>query len=279
LQCGGTCTAAELIFIFAHTGCLNMKLKTVLLLSSLLLGSWVNAEPLRIVSEEWPPFIYAENGHIKGADKDVTEYLLSQLGYQVEWSLMPWRRVLREAEDGSADAILDIAPHPIHLKTYLFTDEPLSSHETMLFYAMDRPLAYRNIDDLSGLVVGVSPGYLYNNHRFVTSDTFRREPAPTFEANLQKLVRGRVDLVALSRPVGVYTSRALGIDHRVSYHPIPLSHSEFYLAFNRTSTWEEPARAFSKALKAFKKTDAYSHILRQYHLESVDGKLTLATPD
>jgi polar amino acid transport system substrate-binding protein len=256
-----------------------MKLKTLLLLPSLLLGNWTWAEPLRIVSEEWPPFVYAENGHIKGADKDVTEHLLSQLGYQVEWSLMPWRRVLREVEDGSADAILDIAPHPTHLKTYLFTDEPLSSHETMLFYAVDRPLAFQNINDLTGLVIGVSPGYLYNNHRFITSDAFRRETAPTFEANLRKLVRGRVDLVAMSHPVGVYTSRALGINHRVGYHTTPLSHSEFFLVFNRTSTWEEPARAFSQALKAFKKTDEYSHILRKYDLQSVDGKLTLVIPD
>lgn len=64
-------------------------------------------------------------------------------------------------------------------------------------------------------------------------------------------------MVAMSRPVGLYTSRALGISHRISYHPEPLSHSDFYLAFHRAPAWEESARAFSQALKAFKTTEEY----------------------
>lgn len=253
-----------------------MKLHIWLLLPSLVLNTVVAADSLRIASEEWPPFIYAENGEIKGADKEITEHLLRQLGYQVEWNLKPWRRVLRDVEEGSADAILDIAPHPRHLDTYLFTTEPLSTHDTMLFHDLRRPYAFRNLDDLTGLIIGVSPGYLYNNDRFVTSDAFFREPAPTFEANMQKLVRGRIDMVAMSRPVGLYTSRALGISHRISYHPEPLSHSDFYLAFHRSPVWEEPARAFSQVLKAFKTTEEYKQILHRYRLESIDGKLTLS---
>lgn len=62
-----------------------MKLHIWLLLPSLVLNTFVAADSLRIASEEWPPFIYAENGEIKGADKEITEHLFRQLGYQVEW--------------------------------------------------------------------------------------------------------------------------------------------------------------------------------------------------
>lgn len=253
-----------------------MKLQAVLLLSSLLMvTATLYARPLHIVTEEWPPFIYLEDGEIRGADKEVTDHLLSELGYQVTWQLKPWRRVLREVASGEADAVLDIAPHPNYLETFLFTSEPLSSHETMLFHDKQRPYAFRSLEDLEGLVIGVSPGYLYNNDAFISSDAFFREPAPTFAANLQKLVRGRIDMAAMSHPVALYTSRALGISERISYHPQPLSQSDFFLAFHRAAHWEEPARAFSAALKAFKTTEEYQEILRSYQLENVDGKLTL----
>lgn len=253
-----------------------MKLRTALFLASLLLSTPSWAQPLRIVTEEWPPFIYAEDGVIKGADKEITEHLLSQLGYEVKWKLKPWRRALRDVEQGEADAILDIAPHPSHKATLLFTSEPLSSHETVLFHARGRPFTFSNLEDLTGLVIGVSPGYLYNHHLFVTSDAFFREPAPTFEANMQKLVRGRVDLVAMSRPVGLYTSQALGIDHLVDYHPTALSHSDFFLAFHRAPRWETAADAFSEALRAFKTSAKYNQTLAKYRLENTNGKLSLA---
>ncbi len=252
-----------------------MKLQICLFLASLTTMSVAWAESLRIVTEEWPPFVYVEDGIIKGADKEITEHLLAQLGYQVEWELKPWRRVLQDVEKGTADAVLDIAPHPDYLARFLFTSEPLSSHETVLFHDSRRPFAFDSLNDLTGLVIGVSPGYLYNNDDFIASDTFFREPAPSFAANFQKLLRGRVDMVAMSRPVGLYTSSILGITEQVGYHPLPLSQSNFYLAFHQAPRWQEPAQAFSQALRAFKHTEEYEQILQRYRLAVNDGTLTL----
>jgi len=254
-----------------------MKLRIRLLLASLLLDSVsAHAAPLRIVTEAWPPFIFAEKGEVKGADKEVADHILSRLGYQVSWRLTPWRRALRDVESGEADAILDIGPHQNYLTTFLFTTEPMSSHETMLFHDRRRPFAFRSLSDLAGLVIGVSPGYLYNNDEFISSEAFFREPAPTFEANMQKLVRGRIDMVAMSKPVGLYTSDALGISHQIRYHPMPLSQSDFFLAFTKAAGWAETAAEFSEALKVFKTTEQYQRILEKYRLESLNGTLTLA---
>lgn len=238
----------------------------------------VQATPIHIVSENWPPFIYSEQGEIKGADKEITDYVLSQLGYQATWDLMPWRRVLRDVATGAADAILDIAPHENYQDSYLFTGEPLSSHETVLFYDLRRPFAFNDLSDLNELVIGVSPGYLYNNAEFIHSEAFFRESAPSFEANFQKLLRGRVDMVAMSRPVGLYTSRAMGIENQIGFHSNPLSRRDFYLAFHRGEKWLELSEQFSEALRQFKTTDRYREILHKYGLELQGGSLGLAQP-
>lgn len=255
-------------------------MKFALLTAMLWMAACINvqASGLHIVSEDWPPFIYSQDGEIKGADKEVTEQVLSQLGYQVTWELMPWRRVLHDVAIGAADAILDIAPHDDHRDAYLFSDEPLSSHETVLFHDLRRPFAFQDLSDLEGLVIGVSPGYLYNNPAFIRSSAFFREPAPSFEANLQKLLRGRVDMVAMSRPVGIYTSRTLGIEDQIGFHKQPLSSSNFHLAFHRADEWQGPAEQFSQALRQFKNTERYQEILQKYGLETHDGLLSLSAP-
>ena len=54
-----------------------MMMRTSVFLVSLLFAATGSAAPLRIVTEAWPPFIYAEEGEIKGADKEITDRQLA----------------------------------------------------------------------------------------------------------------------------------------------------------------------------------------------------------
>ena len=230
------------------------------------------AAPLRIVSEEWPPYIFAKDGEIKGSDKEVADILLKQLGYQVSWELMPWRRALHTVQTGAADAVLDISPDAKRLEHFIFPDEPFSTNVTVLFYVSSRPFPFERLEDLRGLTIGVSPGYHYNNEEFMTADYFTREPAPTFESNLLKLVHGRIDMVVISRPAGIHTSKRLGIDDQVSYHSTPLSKGDYFLAFRRAPEFERLGEEFGQALRDFKQTDEYASIQHKYGL-GLDGQI------
>jgi hypothetical protein len=107
-----------------------------LTLLALLLCHPALAEPLHIVSEAWPPYIYEQNGELRGIDYDVSEKVLQQLGYNTRWQLMPWRRALHDTTQGAADAILDISPTPQRLHDLIFAQEPLSHSESVLSIAM-----------------------------------------------------------------------------------------------------------------------------------------------
>src|SRR5688572_20842809 len=161
----------------------------------LCLAFTARAEPLRIVTEAWAPYVYEDNGQPVGLDYEISAEVLRRLGVEVEWQFLPWKRCLLAFEQGQADGILDIFRIAEREPQMLFVDEPLSEVEFVLFYARQRPYPYRSLEDLRDLLIGTSPGYWYNDQAFRDSRLFSREEAPTHEANLGKLVRQRVDLV------------------------------------------------------------------------------------
>lgn len=241
-----------------------MKLYASLLTLCLLHSPAVLADSLRVVSEAWPPYVFEQDGKVLGADVEVADHVLRQLGHQTRWELMPWKRALRTVERGKADAILDLSLNEERRDTYLFPSEPLSTSDTVLFYHRDRPHTFEDIDDLTGLTIGISPGYAYANEAFMQAEHFIREPGPTLEANMRKLLRGRLDMVLMNRSVGLFIAHQLGADEQIVHHSNTISSGELYLAFHRSDALAPIAAAFGPALQAFKQTPEYAAILARY---------------
>lgn len=241
-----------------------MKLYASLLMLCLLHSPAVLADSLRVVSEAWPPYVFEQDGRYLGVDLEVAERVLEVLGHEVTWELLPWKRAVRTVSLGRAQAILDIVPSPERVETLIFPDEPLSTNDTVLFYHRDRPHRFETLADLSGLKIGVSPGYTYGNPEFMAATDFVRESAPTVEANIAKLLRGRLDMVAMDRRVGLNMVHELGIADQLEYHSRTLASGQLYLAFHRSDALAPIAAAFGPALRAFKQTPEYAAILARY---------------
>ncbi|WP_287028182.1 substrate-binding periplasmic protein [Pseudomonas sp. UBA6310] len=210
------------------------------------------ADPLRIVSEAWAPYVYEENGVVRGLDYELTATVLERLGITHELQLLPWKRSLAEFDEGRADAILDIFRNPDREQSMVFVDEPLSSSEFVLFYARQRPFPYSDLSSLKGRRIGVSPGYWYSNEAFRQSKDFIRENAPSHAANFGKLMLGRVDMVLIERRVGLYLAQQMGILDQLDYHRQPISHDDLYLALRRTPEFERLAARFTIELRKLK---------------------------
>ncbi len=191
-----------------------VQLLTALLL--LCLSVTAQAEKLRIVTEPWAPYVYEENGKMLGLDYETTAIVFKRLGIDVEWQFLPWKRCLAMLEQGLADGALDIFHSDERDALLLYPSEPLSDVEFVMFYANARPHPFRTLDDLGGLTVGTSPGYLYSQ-AFSESTLFKREAAPTHEANFGKVATGS-DRPAhhrpQSRPTCARTNAVGRPDHR-----------------------------------------------------------------
>ncbi|NBA96645.1 ABC transporter substrate-binding protein [Pseudomonas sp. R5(2019)] len=227
------------------------------------LSATAQAEKLRIVTEPWAPYVYLEDGKPKGIDYEVTALVFERLGIEVEWQFLPWRRCLAMLETGQADGVLDIFRTAQREDQLYYPSEPLSDVEFALFQANDRPHRVDRLEDLRGLTVGTSPGYTYSQ-AFRESTLFKREPAPTHEANFGKLERGRIDLLITDRRVGRLAIKTLGLEGRISELPIVMSREKQYLAVRRNVGMDLLAQRFAAELKRFKREPAYATLNARY---------------
>jgi polar amino acid transport system substrate-binding protein len=238
-----------------------LKLLTAALFTCLSLAAY--GEKLRIVTEPWAPYVYEEHGVMHGLDYETTVIVFQRLGVDVQWQFLPWKRCLAMLDQGHADGALDIFHSHDRDALLLYPSEPLSEVEFVMFYANERPHPAQSLDDLGGLTVGTSPGYLYGAP-FSDSALFSREPAPSHEANFGKLLLGRVDLLITDRRVGQHMIKTLGLEGKVSQAPIVVSRQQQYLAVRRGAGMDLLVQRFAAELKRFKQEPAYAALSAKY---------------
>ncbi|WP_338478811.1 transporter substrate-binding domain-containing protein [Pseudomonas trivialis] len=237
------------------------KLLNAALFTCLSLAAY--GETLRIVTEPWAPYVYDDKGTMRGLDYETTVIVFERLGVQVQWQFLPWKRCLAMLEQGHADGVLDIFRNHERDAQLLYPSEPLSTVEFVLFYANDRPHPARSLDDLAGLTVGTSPGYLYADS-FNDAPQFNREPAASHEANFGKLLLGRIDLAITDRRVGQHLIKSLALQDKVSQAPLVVNRQPQFLAVRRGAGMDLLVQRFAAELKRFKQEPAYAALSAKY---------------
>lgn len=220
-------------------------------------------ETLHIVTEPWAPYVYIENGKAHGLDYETTAIIFERLGIDVKWEFLPWKRCLSMLQQGQADGALDIFKRGERDDLLLYPSEPLSDVEWVLFYANARPHPFLTLNDLAGLTIGVSPGYLYSRE-FDASTVFTREPAPSHEANFGKLLLGRIDLVITDRMVGEHVLAQMHAQDQITQAPVVLGREPEYLALRRNAGMDLLVQRFGAELKRFKREPAYAELVARY---------------
>lgn len=221
------------------------------------------AEPLTVVTEPWPPYVYEASGTPVGFDYEVVASVFSKMGIDVQVRFYPWKRCVQMMREQQADAILDVGMNEARKKYLIYPDEPLSSSESVFFFLKSEPFTFNDLADLSGKTVGTSLGYQYSD-AFNTATHFSKEPVASIEQNFTKLLAGRIDLVIVNRSVGLFKSKEMGIGEVIDHTANPVSGGPLYLAFAKKAGAAELSARFAGELKRFKQTPAYRKIIDKY---------------
>ncbi|GFK33286.1 substrate-binding periplasmic protein [Vibrio cholerae] len=191
---------------------------------------------VRIASGEWPPFIGSDLPNYGFVGEIITQAFAKQ-GYQVEFQFLPWARAYAETQRGLYDATA-IWMHSAEREVDFFYSLPVSQEEFVFFYAVKKPFDWNTLTDLAPYKLG---GVL----------TMERDGLAA--KNLEKLAKGRVDVVPEEKHIGYYliNQQIPHLQDLITHHPTPFLTNSNYLLFPKQG-------ARSQEL-----LDAFNHYLAQ----------------
>lgn len=246
-------------------------LKFVLAVAWIVLSGLLHADTvvdsgrvISVVSEAWPPYISIESGKARGLEVEIAEEAFQLMAMRMEFEELPWQRALLRVQEQRADAILGIFQNADRQSYLYFPDEPLLETSYAVFSNQSKPVNYNGISDLSGLNVAVTRGYFYSQE-FSDATAIKKVEVTGVEQSLGMLALGRVDVVIDNRAVGLYFSNKMGINSKIYVSEKPLTPpNPHYIAFSMKAENKKLCEEFSLSLARFRKTDAYTELLKKY---------------
>ena len=177
-------------------------------------------------------------------------------GFEISFNYMPWKRTLEATRRGMYDATSywyyseQREPHFIHVG-------PVMREREVFFTRTDADIPeWNELEDLAGLRIGVVPGYTYTPQLWDLGESGRLilSEATSDEANLKKLLAGRIDVYPMSETAGWHLISELFSEEeqaRIRILDTPLVISGGYLLVSRSKPdAEDVAQALQNAVDA-----------------------------
>ncbi|MEN9455753.1 MAG: hypothetical protein RL210_1272 [Pseudomonadota bacterium] len=145
--------------------------------------------------DDWYPFSGLHDGNYGGFSPELIRAAYATQGVEVEFKVVPFTRCMAMARTQTTLGCFDSVRGKDIENTYLWHQRPMFRSRLYLYARKESRFEYHSIKDLqNGPRVGVTVGYEYGDD-FDRSKNIRRDVANTNLQGLQKLLRGRVDLV------------------------------------------------------------------------------------
>ncbi len=161
-----------------------------------LLSGTAHAETLRLLTEEYPPYNFSENGAVKGASVEQAELMMKALGTEYSLEILPWARALSLTENQPWTCLFTTGHDEERDKRFKWV-EPLLADRMVMVRKAGSGVNPSNIEEAKRFTVGTqrddfSANYL-KKHSFPKIDL-----AADMETTEKKLLNGRIDLMMTS---------------------------------------------------------------------------------
>lgn len=165
-----------------------------------------------LADDDYPPYSYVENGETKGIYVDLVNEAAKLLApeYEVNIIALPWKRALKQIENGEKFAILP-PYHHTELRPYIFPYSVAMAQEDVVVYCR-KGIDFNKvfIDSIrlpEPLLLGINSGYILLNDKYnkaVKNNNIMVVENKSTDANVVKLTKGRIDC---------YINDRLSIEH------------------------------------------------------------------
>ncbi|THB81568.1 MAG: hypothetical protein D3926_01395 [Desulfobacteraceae bacterium] len=229
--------------------------------------TFAGQKTIRLATVEWEPH-YGPNLKKQGYISEITREAFNRVGYDVEISFMPWKRAMHDTRRGHFDGLLGLYYTKDRESWVAYTDE-ISSNKIVFFSKKGRHISYSKLKDLRRYKIGIERGFTYGEV-FDNASFLQKEPVRNIDINFNKLINGRVDLVAASEMVFMHmiTTRHADARKKIEIVEPPLGVDGIYNGIIRKKKgWEQIISDFNIGLSMIRKDGTFVSILNSHGLK------------
>ncbi len=229
-------------------------------------GRAVAVKELVILSSNYPPHIYEENGVIKGLRVELLTELFKRMGYTYVPKIMPWARAVTMIKEGRADGICSIWYKPEREAYLSYPKFPYVLEVQAIYQRIGtQEVHYESLQDFKGMKLGTIRGFAYPKD-FMKSPLFKIETVATDKQNFVKLAMGRLDIVISDSIVGDYTIQQADLKDKIFRNKNNYNEGFWgYVAFSqKRSDAKHLAQEYDRVMQDLIKEGLYSKIFLKF---------------
>lgn len=220
--------------------------RRILVWLSLLPWAFCSAAPLRVVTEELPPYSMTINGKPAGMATEVVQAVLDEMGEHSNIQVMPWARAYDIALNGRNVLIYSLARTPARESLFTWVEPIVSGHWKL--YSLNPNLRLHSLDEARRYQIAtvkddVGEQFLLDNGFQIGKNL---QSSNRYDINYEKLRMGRVDLWIVNETNANYIVKQLGQDPAQTLHPAldleNLGGDGLSIAFSRNTATETVTR-------------------------------------
>ena len=228
--------------------------------SSMMAINAVQAAPLNVMTEDYPPFnMQGEGGKIVGLSTEVVEELFKRAGVEYKLTLMPWKRAYEDTLGTPNTALYSTTRTPEREALFKWVG-PLVNNNWVFFSSSTANITVSSLDDAKQYSVGGYNGDAAAEYLKAQGFT-KLQLAANDTANVKKLEAGRIDLWA----TGQYLAPYLANKEKVASpkQVFVFKETQMSLAFNK-DTPDELITKLNEILAAMKADGTIDKINAKY---------------
>jgi polar amino acid transport system substrate-binding protein len=228
----------------------------------------VSGESVKILTEEFPPYNFTENGRITGFSTEVVEAVLKEIKVQGDFQSMPWARAYETTQNTANTLIYSIGRTKEREKLFKWVGV-VASADYYLFSLQGKNLKFDQLDEAKKYQIGTVNEDV--GEQFLVSKGFVKgknlQSSVKYEFNYEKLKLGRVDLWIIPELVAYYLARQAGDDPAKvlvkAYRIRELGSDGYYMAFG-IKTPDALVDQFRTGLETVKKNGTFDALKRKW---------------
>ncbi len=245
------------------------KLAMPLLFIVLFFVSDGRTEPLTLVTMDYPPYTFQENGGLKGFQIDITLEAFKRMGQTVTIKIYPWARAIHMLKKGTADGLIGAYKTPEREQFMDYPQTPITFGTLSLFVLKGSSITFNgNLKELSDYRFCVVRGFSYGK----TFDNAVKEgtivhirKAPSIEENIKAFLHlGLKSILISDKETCFYQLSRLDKVNQVRELPVKLEKIPTYIVFSKKRNRPTLVERLDKVLARMHSDGTIKAMIRRY---------------